>query len=296
MIGALVMSIIIGQVSDMIAHANPGEKAKNDAVGLIHGFLHEKKISQPLTRRVRTFMSNMYQEKGTTEDVFLLMQKLPDKMMEDLGAELGWLHNHRSGRRGAFSKVGFLSNLPAQELCRLSSRLRLQRVVPSMTDQLNRQNRDPSEYDPDLPSGALYERGSAIHEYIMREGERGTQMWIIDEGQVRVERTNTNAEDSDPPMTLGKLREFDFFGELAVIAQERPGVPFKRMRSIYVISAFVVLHTLSFNDVTELRAESPSIDRAIRKTLSTLRTNRPTLFSPQFSEKRIVHARTAGRT
>merc|ERR1711908_39231 len=33
-IGTCIISVIIGQVSDMIAHANPGEKARTDAVGL----------------------------------------------------------------------------------------------------------------------------------------------------------------------------------------------------------------------------------------------------------------------
>ena len=36
---------------------------------------------------------------------------------------------------------------------------------------------------------------------------------------------------------LGKLHELDFFGELAVLLQERPGVPFRRGRSAYAITS-----------------------------------------------------------
>ena len=51
-IGTLVISTIIGQVSDMIAHANPGEKHQSEAVGMVHGFLRERHVTPMLTRRV----------------------------------------------------------------------------------------------------------------------------------------------------------------------------------------------------------------------------------------------------
>ena len=41
-IGAMIIAAIIGQISDMIAHANPGDAAKSDKVNLVHAFLYER--------------------------------------------------------------------------------------------------------------------------------------------------------------------------------------------------------------------------------------------------------------
>ena len=78
MVGAFVMSVIIGQVSDMIAHANPGDKARGDAIGLVHGFLHERNVSPFLTRRIRKYVSDMYSLRGTTDNIYDLMKMIPE--------------------------------------------------------------------------------------------------------------------------------------------------------------------------------------------------------------------------
>jgi hypothetical protein len=64
-LGLAITSVIIGQVSDMIAHNNPAEKVRTDQIGIIHGFLHEKKIAPWLTRKIRGHFSNLYAERGT---------------------------------------------------------------------------------------------------------------------------------------------------------------------------------------------------------------------------------------
>ena len=43
--GTLVLSVIIGQVSDMIAHANPNEKHISDIISMVHGLMHERCVS-----------------------------------------------------------------------------------------------------------------------------------------------------------------------------------------------------------------------------------------------------------
>ena len=75
----------------------------------------------------------------------------------------------------------------------------------------------------------------------------GASRYIIEEGMIRVERKAPVDKDGEvsEPIPLGKLREMDFFGELAVLAQESAGVPFSRKRSAYIVSASVVLHTLT---------------------------------------------------
>ena len=99
--GTLVISVIIGQVSDMIAHANPGEKHQADLVGTVHGMLHERKVSAVLTRKIRSHVSNLFKMRGTVLDlwqgVFVL---LPPSLAEELAAELGFLDNAKKQRRG----------------------------------------------------------------------------------------------------------------------------------------------------------------------------------------------------
>lgn len=43
----------------MIAHSNPAEKARSDAIGLVHGFLHERRVSPWLTRRIRNYYTTL---------------------------------------------------------------------------------------------------------------------------------------------------------------------------------------------------------------------------------------------
>ena len=60
LIGAVVMSLIIGNMSDIIAHAHPGKTAQKEAMGLIHSFLHENKVAPLLSRRIRKHFSVHY--------------------------------------------------------------------------------------------------------------------------------------------------------------------------------------------------------------------------------------------
>lgn len=60
-------------------------------------------------------------------------------------------------------------------------------------------------------------------------------MWVIVDGKVRVE-----VKTDDGIVDLGKLGIQDFFGEIAVLAEESPGVPLKRTRSVYGITQTVL--------------------------------------------------------
>ena len=119
----------------------------------------------------------------------------------------------------------------------------------------------------------------ARESYIMREGDRGCEMWVIVEGIVHVERSKGTEASSYE--SLGKLRDGDYFGELAVIAQERPGVHFKRTRSAYACSsrAFAVLYALTYRDLQELRQSHPEIDAAMYAATANLKKHRPSLFA-----------------
>lgn len=63
------MSLIIGNISDIIANANPGATAQSEALGQVHTFMYQRKLGGSLTRRVRNHFSTYYSERGTTVDM-----------------------------------------------------------------------------------------------------------------------------------------------------------------------------------------------------------------------------------
>jgi hypothetical protein len=52
--------------------------------------------------------------------------------------------------------------------------------------------------------------------------------------------------------------------ELAVLAEESPGVPFRRLRSTSPITNVILMYTIRYSDVSQLRAISPAIDAAVK--------------------------------
>jgi CRP-like cAMP-binding protein len=58
----------------------------------------------------------------------------------------------------------------------------------------------------------------------------------------------------------------DYFGELAVLCQERPGVQLKRTRSAFACAsrAFALLYALTYSDMQELRLTHPQVRNILR--------------------------------
>ena len=175
---------------------------------------------------------------------------MPQRMARDLSMELGFLHNVKSGRRSCFCKVPFFTTLEEPDLIRLGCRLIPMRFVASA-----------------LTGGP--------QEYVMKEGDHGDEMFIVAEGAVRIERKRPGTEEVQH---LGKLREYDFFGEIAVLGRDDSGRLFPRFRSAQIGSGTATLLTLKLSDVEELCEESVAINNTIRRSRDYLRQMRPTLF------------------
>jgi len=104
--------------------------------------------------------------------------------------------------------------------------------------------------------GKTYEDGEAI----IREGEMGDRMFIIQSGHVRVSR-RTNGQD----MELARLKAGDFFGEMTLIDKE--------VRSA-TVSAIGQVRLLSIDKKNFLRRvhEDPSLAyRVIHKMSQKIR-------------------------
>jgi CRP-like cAMP-binding protein len=239
-IGAFLVSMIIGQISDMIAHANPGDAAKADTIGLVHAFLHERRVGASLTKRVRAHFNQLYSNRGTTEDMQGFFDHLPRALALELAGAVGFIDDIQANRRSVVYKVPFCRNLSADDMIRLCCKMK------------------HCAYEPPQ----VYLDGSLDRtRFIMREGERGAEMWVMLEGKVRVETTSGGGETVD----LGTLGVSEFFGESAVLAEESPGVPLKRLRSVYAITQLVQTIALTYRDLCELRQESRTIDEAVER-------------------------------
>ena len=258
LIGTFVTSVVIGQVADMIAHSNPAEKARTDAVGALHGFLHDNRIAPWLTRKIRAHFRNLYAVRGTASPVERYFVDLPMKMRKELAIELGFLHNYKTGKRGLLSKVPFCWDLTADDVIKICCKLQAQKFGIAQQAQ---QRRDKEKAD-DAPDT-----------YIMREGDIGDEMFIITEGSVRIER----AEEGGSVKNLGKLRELDFFGELAVLTIDENGRHFPRTRSAVCSSSVCMVQALNYASLQELRRQSSTIDAAVKAAEARIHAQRPSL-------------------
>ena len=225
---------------------------------------------------------------------------LPRAMAEELAAELGFLDNPASGRvwrssslfnnttfvwthlslclqRGMLSKVPMFDGLGSHELMLIGSRL--QHVRTQMHTKTSVTGATATDHDATM--SAADDRDS----FVMRQGERDDRMFLIVEGMVRVVRSDGDDDaakgdgswNDSNQLNLGKLRQGDYMGELAVLVEEAPGLPFKRQRSAFAITGTCVLCTLSYRDMQQLRAISPLINTLVGETVSQVLRKRPSL-------------------
>lgn len=184
---------------------------------------------------------------------------MPTDLQIELAISLRFITDPKAGVVGIFSRVPFLKHLDNDDLIRIGTRMRHQIAFPPIMTKVD---------------------GSQGAGYIMREGDRGNDMWIVVEGSVRVERVGVDGV----PIFLGELRVNDAFGELAVLVQEKVGLPLKRGRSAYAQSSTVMLLALSYAQMQELREESFIIDLAVRAAVDQVYKNRPTALKASVEE------------
>lgn len=80
----------------------------------------------------------------------------------------------------------------------------------------------------------------------------------------------------------------DFFGELGALVAESPGLPLRRTRSAYALTANCILMTLTYDDVRALRQESHSIDIAVAEVCTQIRKYRSSSID---SRERVLDER-----
>jgi hypothetical protein len=87
--GAVVMSLIIGNMSAIIASTNPGVTAMEERKGLVAGFCHDRpEINKILGRSIRGHISQYLESRGTAIDFKEVFQVLPERLQEELAVAL----------------------------------------------------------------------------------------------------------------------------------------------------------------------------------------------------------------
>lgn len=288
LLGLGVTSVVVGNVADIVRNANPGLNAQKEAEGLISAFLHNRTVYETtkenttshhiepaLRRRIRAQISDHFEQIATTLPLADIFAILPQLLQEELAKDLNFISHkvfvgaadNRQSKTipGCFSHVPFFMGLHSTDLIRIGCRLKVQLATAP-------------EIHP--------EWGVPYQGLIMQEGHRGTEMFIVEHGEVQIETGLQGIEDGQPHtfnhrVHLGILHANDIFGELAVLVQESVGMPLKRKRSAYALCTrdpVCKLLTLTYDDVQELRAESAGIDQAVRKAIMALKDNMPSLF------------------
>ena len=143
-----------GNMSDLIANANPGQAAQKEALGLIHAFCHHRQLGRHLTARIRNHFSVYYHERGTTLDLQELFRAMPTDIQIELAISLRFITDYKAGVVGMFTRVPFFKDLDNDDLIRIGTRMRHQLAFPPIMTKLDGTSTDGAGY-------------------IMREGDRG---------------------------------------------------------------------------------------------------------------------------
>lgn len=83
---------------------------------------------------------------------------------------------------------------------------------------------------------------------------------------------------TDEQIRLGKLFANDYFGELGVLVEEWPGIPFQRNRSARIVSKVAMLFMLTYRDLQNLCQSSYQINNRVQRHIAQLKKNQPSMF------------------
>lgn len=133
-----------------------------------------------LMRRIRGFFNVYYYQRGSVGSHQEYFDALPRTLRHDLACALNYTDTRDSDgtftgpRHALLQHIAFFDGLDVDDKIRICCRLRHMRARPPIFDENG---------DPDMDA------------FIMQEGDRGNEMWIIAEGMVRVEKLALSSDD-----------------------------------------------------------------------------------------------------
>ena len=191
-------------------------------------------------------------------------------MPRRMGLELARSLQYTNRANGILRKVAFCKGLDEEDCIRICTALQPQRYT------LPRQQKDADSQ----PTGELDR-----NDFIMATGTRGTEMWIVHDGHVRIEDKQSR--------NLGQLGTCDIFGDKALLLDEQPGVHLKYEFSAFAISTNVTVLSLSRSALWALRNGSHDIDLCVRRASHSLKGGDESLHVPEDDTLTALNQRMA---
>jgi hypothetical protein len=234
LVGGFTFGMIVGSLADVVAKSDPGNSARSKKLGLIHAYLHERKAPTALTRRVRGFFSTHYDTRTVFDESNLIFEKLPDELRYALGVHMGYLHGVRSNgdrSHGLLYKVPFLQGLGTWGTIRVCLTMKMMKSAVTFAHmhgldariKTKKDNSPRTSHTSAFTDGAPRSSSSDPNRpTFFAEGEFGHEMYIVVDGVVQIQHKGAD---------LGILRKYDFFGEMAVLADE--DARHRRVRTAY---------------------------------------------------------------
>jgi hypothetical protein len=238
LVGGFVFGMIVSFLGELSKDANPEESLRMRSSALLNAFVLKQERNPELTRRIRNFKAH-HDGVQTAMDTLSIMQSLPWDMAHELATSIQWVdgYTQREFRRGILHQVPF---------CQGISELALITICSKLKHILARASQIQPESNPPVREN-----------YIFKEGEVGTQFYVVMSGSIIIEANGT--EDS-APFQVGKLKSGGFFGELAVLIP--PEFKPLRQRSAYA-EVESTLALLSYEDLRSLRGQNADINAAV---------------------------------
>ena len=195
LVGGFVFGLIVGSLADVVQKSDPGQSARVELLGKIHAYLHDNNVPGMLTRVIRTYFSNRYDMQSLFDERSMIFEPLPYKYRELLAKQLGYIGG--GSTKGMLGKIPFFCDLDSwsqMKICFKLSRMIAQAPLAGL--KLEHSLQQPqSDIDPK-------------DNYLMREGQVATEMFIIMEGVISIERVNQTIYFRQPSLLMLHFSRF----------------------------------------------------------------------------------------
>ena len=258
LLGGFMFGMIVGSLGEIIRKSNPGDSARTKKMGLIHAFLHDTKVPRTLSLQIRSFYRGMYQE-GTAIPTSMVFPDLPMRERKALATALDFIPGTTATRQGMTRTLGLVHRVP------FFTSLEWWDVVKVCMKLKPLSHRQAPLGNDGFPTDE--------NDWIMQQGVIEYEMYVVVDGVCLL--TQDGKE-------LGRVRKYDFFGELAVLLGPEmmargQGCP-KRTRGAYAFTK-CDLSFINVDDMLELKRNSPSINYTVGHYAANVMARQPSALS-----------------
>ena len=234
--GSFVVGIIIANLTTLITQASFESSLPKQIQAISNALCRACfPANKALTQKVLNYFSEYHKHRPAIEETDFL-DLMPGELFYEIATEIGWAPKldtqTNENSRDMLAKIPFFRGLDAYSKVQICGELKILTV-----GKLKKDGRPQSRADAT----------------IIREGQVGTDMFVIIEGLVAVEIEEKR---------LGFLGQHHFFGELAALLPPEPGSWGRPHHRTHYAVEDCTLGVLSHEDMMKLRGKRLEIDKA----------------------------------